>query len=264
MKKLHLVPFVFAFVAMLAFGLPVAAATTVVVTPTNTQGWYAVDVRTGGEINYVADATSPYPTGALQLKTDNTNGAKAQYLKSANVPLSTVNELSYATKQVSGPSVAAASYQLVVDLNGATPGGIGTLVYEPYYNGIVTPTIWQQWDVSAGQFWSSQSFTEGMCSVENGQGGAPFYTLAGLKAVCPNAVILGFGVNVGTYNPNYNVETDGVNFNGTTYDFELTNVPTAKEQCKNGGWQNVTDADGHAFKNQGDCVSYVATGGKGK
>jgi hypothetical protein len=31
---------------------------------------------------------------------------------------------------------------------------------------------------------------------------------------------------------------------------------TSKEQCKNGGWQSF------GFKNQGDCVSFVATGGK--
>jgi hypothetical protein len=39
-------------------------------------------------------------------------------------------------------------------------------------------------------------------------------------------------------------------------------VPTtqaAKDQCKNGGWQNFTSP---AFKNQGDCVSFFATGEK--
>jgi hypothetical protein len=33
-------------------------------------------------------------------------------------------------------------------------------------------------------------------------------------------------------------------------------VPTSKEQCKNGGWR-----DFGVFKNEGDCVSFVATGG---
>ena len=33
--------------------------------------------------------------------------------------------------------------------------------------------------------------------------------------------------------------------------------PTSKEQCKNGGWQSYG-----VFSNQGDCVSFVATGGK--
>ncbi len=34
-------------------------------------------------------------------------------------------------------------------------------------------------------------------------------------------------------------------------------LPTSKEQCKNGGWRTYG-----VFKNQGDCVSFVATGGK--
>jgi hypothetical protein len=34
-------------------------------------------------------------------------------------------------------------------------------------------------------------------------------------------------------------------------------LPTSKDQCKNGGWKNFG-----IFKNQGDCVSFVATRGK--
>jgi hypothetical protein len=36
-----------------------------------------------------------------------------------------------------------------------------------------------------------------------------------------------------------------------------------KDQCKNGGWQTFKNPDGSPmFKNQGDCVSFFATGGK--
>jgi hypothetical protein len=34
-------------------------------------------------------------------------------------------------------------------------------------------------------------------------------------------------------------------------------LPTAKRECKKGGWRSFG-----VFKNQGDCVSFVATGGK--
>jgi hypothetical protein len=34
-------------------------------------------------------------------------------------------------------------------------------------------------------------------------------------------------------------------------------LPTSKDQCKHGGWRTFG-----VFKNQGDCVSFVATGGK--
>lgn len=240
--------------SILATAVAVFAATTIVVTPTNTQGWSEADTRPGGDVNFVEDATSPYPDGALQLTTDATNGAKAQYMHSAEGPLDQVTELSYYNKTNAGPVVAAASYQLVVDLNGDGEGGFTTFVYEPYWNGVVTQGVWEQWDVDAGKMWSSRSFTEGNCIIVAGAGGPPFYTLAELQTSCPNAEVLGFGVNVGTYNPGYDVYVDGVNFNGTTYDFELTNNPLDANACKNGGWKTFSDP---TFKNQGQCVSYV-------
>jgi hypothetical protein len=36
---------------------------------------------------------------------------------------------------------------------------------------------------------------------------------------------------------------------------------TSADQCKHGGWQGLTDGNGTLFKNQGDCVSFVATNG---
>lgn len=150
------------------------------------------------------------------------------------------------------------SYQLPVLLDSSDPSSFTTLVYEPYWNGVVAPGTWQQWNVDTGQFWSSKAYTSGTCAVVAGAGGAPFYNLAGLKAACPNAVVIGFGVNIGSNNPSYNVETDLVSFNGTAYDFQNPNVPTDKDQCKNGGYVNYTDAQGQPFKNQGQCVSSVA------
>ena len=40
------------------------------------------------------------------------------------------------------------------------------------------------------------------------------------------------------------------------------NIATTKDQCKKGGWQNLVDSEGTSFKNQDDCVSFVATKGK--
>ena len=39
--------------------------------------------------------------------------------------------------------------------------------------------------------------------------------------------------------------------------FDAPPLPTTTEQCKNGGWKTYG-----VFKNLGDCVSFVATGGK--
>lgn len=51
-------------------------------------------------------------------------------------------------------------------------------------------------------------------------------------------------------------------FHTFNYTINLTGagqcVPTDKEQCKDGGWMNY----GTMFKNQGDCVSFVASRGK--
>ncbi|MEA2586703.1 MAG: hypothetical protein QOF33_4788, partial [Thermomicrobiales bacterium] len=182
-------------VAAVAFAGSALAARTVVVTPSHTHGWYEADVRPGGAINYINDPSSPYPSGALQLLTDGTTAAKAQYLNKEHGRLSRVRELSYWTKQVSGPPEAAASYQLVVDLNGRGTGGFTTFVYEPYWNGTVVPGTWQQWDVGSGKMWSSSTFAEGTCVVAAGAGGPPFYTLAQLQAMCPKAAVLAFGVN---------------------------------------------------------------------
>jgi len=57
--------------------------------------------------------------------------------------------------------------------------------------------------------------------------------------------------------PAQTIQVDDLVFNGTTFDFE----PTSKEACKDGGWENFIFSPG-PFKNQGDCVSYYATGGK--
>ena len=50
---------------------------------------------------------------------------------------------------------------------------------------------------------------------------------------------------------------DNSDIDGTIYTYD---PPTDKDQCKDGGWQNLTRTDGSRFRNQGDCVSYFNTG----
>jgi len=253
---------------ILAMPLAARAASTVVVTPAHNDGWSTADTRPGGAVQFVYDPSSPAPSGALQLSTDDTNSAKAQYMHTANTALSDVKTLSYSTNQVAASSTTGdPSYQLVVclgGLNNNTCTGGTTLVYEPYWNTgtqTVQANTWQNWtDVATGQFWSSKTYndtTNTSCTVTAGSGGAPFYTLADLTTNCPKAQVVGFGVNIGTYNPSYVTEVDNVVFNDWTYDFQLTNVPNSKDQCKNNGFNAYTDENGNAFKNQGDCVSFT-------
>jgi hypothetical protein len=230
----------------LPFAAKAAEPSTVVVTPSNTQGWTTADTRPGGAVNYVSDPTAPGNPhyGALQLTTDATTASKAQYLHDANTPLSNVTELSYSTKQNSASFPGGdASYQLPVCLGG-----------------VVAPTPTNP--TGCLGLWSSRTVTDGTCAVVAGGGGAHFYNLATLKTTCPNAVVVGFGVNIGANNPSYNVEADLVNFNGTTYNFEPFATASDKDACKNGGYKNLTDQNGVAFKNQGQCVSW--TNGRGQ
>lgn len=41
---------------------------------------------------------------------------------------------------------------------------------------------------------------------------------------------------------------------------ETVKLASAKDECKKGGWADMTRADGSSFKNQGDCIQYVNTG----
>ena len=73
------------------------------------------------------------------------------------------------------------------------------------------------------------------------------------SSLTPGFNTLSFTVN------NCIMSRTGIDFTATA---QYTLYPTSTDQCKDGGWQNYTDKNGTPFKNQGDCVAYVATGGK--
>jgi hypothetical protein len=52
------------------------------------------------------------------------------------------------------------------------------------------------------------------------------------------------------------VQADNVMINSDLYTFE-PNVPTNKDQCKDGGYKNFTDQNFQPFKNQGQCEKFV-------
>ena len=226
----------------------------VIVTPDHQQGWSTADTRPGGAVTFVTDPTAPAGRGALQLNTDATTAAKAQYLHAANTPLANVTELSYYTKQNSASFADGdPSYQLVTFLNGGT-SGFSTLVFEPYQNpleGPVVPTVWQQWNVGAGLFWSTRTVACSGGTVVGTPGGPASYTLAQINVLCPNAVVIGFGVNIGSNNPSYNVETDLFNFNGTVYDFEPAHK-CAKDDHGDKSHPKDCDGSGHHDDGNGD------------
>ena len=136
-----------------------------------------------------------------------------------------------------------------------------------------------------------QAFTSGSCTLASAsqcQGGSPRFdvvTTAGLFFLgCNNVTptINANGTATYTFTPatlaaagnqvpfptgaiesiEIMIDVEGTaDITNITVNGELQ-VPTpqaAKDQCKNGGWQNFTSP---SFKNQGDCVSYFASGGR--
>ena len=64
---------------------------------------------------------------------------------------------------------------------------------------------------------------------------------------------------VGTFREDTNWTPYGTVALQVTASEPLVGPPASKDDCNNGGWQTFNNP---TFKNQGDCVSYVATGGK--
>ena len=80
--------------------------------------------------------------------------------------------------------------------------GFTTLVFEPIYlqQGPIVPGVWQQWDVAAGLFWSTHVTCSNGVAVGT-LGGPATYTLDMIRSLCPDAVVGGFGINIGTFIP---------------------------------------------------------------
>lgn len=212
--------------------------------------------------------TPPSGVGSFEIVTP-TAGDKGTLFNYDQVgtKLADINKMGYATYQSSAAvPVQLPSLNIEVDYNGGTfnPGEYTSLVFEPVYNpaqGPVVSNTWQTWDAFYGGnaiWWSTRSIP-GVCAI------ACYVTWNQIVAANPNATILGgYGINQGSgslaLTASSDVLTIGSNGSCITYDFEPYRVATTKDQCKNGGYNNVKRADGSSFKNQGDCIQYVNTG----
>jgi hypothetical protein len=207
-------------------------------------------------------ANPPLGVGSFQVQTalPTDKGTLFNY-DHVGTRLSDINAISYATYR--DPSSTATAGQLPsinieVDYNGAAPGGFTTLVFEPIYNpsqGAVQNGVWQTWDGVNGIWWSTRAIN-GVCAT------TCYVSWHDIVAANPDATILGgFGVNQGSGNGGLNAASDaltlGVGGSRWVYNFEPFATPVTKDDCKDGGWQNLRTADGSSFKNQGDCVSYA-------
>ena len=208
----------------------------------------------------------PQGIGSLELRTPLvTDKVYLFNYDHVGTPLTSITGISYATYRdptsVTTHPAQVPSINIQVDYNGSAPGGFTTLVFEPVYNTdqqAVTPGVWQTWDAYYGGeaiWWSTQ--------IINGCAIPPcFQTWDTIVANNPDATIVaGFGVNQGSGNAGLTASTDALKLSYgdvcVVYDFEPFR---ATNECKKGGWETMSRADGTPFKNQGDCVSYVNTG----
>jgi hypothetical protein len=220
--------------------------------PTTPGEWYLADVRPGGTATIEnltglggnLETNQPLPTGAAKLTTINDNTAKAEvytydnfgpaatFLSSASVGY----DYYKADSGLISPLVAPAM-KIQIFAPGGTGDNFGALVWEPYWNGAVTPDVWTNVAItsatgggdgdSTGGWWWNGGF-----NIPNGAGGPPLRSLAewatAFAAADPadfaTANVVGIGMGIGTFNPAQTNYFDNVSYshllNGETWDFQ--------------------------------------------
>lgn len=110
---------------------------------------------------------------------------------------------------------------------------------------------------SAGTGWTHVEFNDADAVPANGTTAWPGF---GTAVVTSIDLVFDEGTDQGTgfaYLDNFSI--NGQVITGPTL---TVNTPSSKDACKKDGWKTLTDSSGTSFKNQGDCVSYVATKNK--
>ncbi len=271
-QRIQRLLFALGLISPMLLAVPVRAATTTVYGDALPGTGWSIYEGGAGKVNFVNDSTVPANgPGVVKFTTTDSNSdiAELDYVATAEstVNVNDLTDLSYWSRTEAGPAFAAPSMYIQVDEDGdtaATTTDQTYLIYEPYYQegfGSVDTLSWHQWDVDAGIFWATANL--GYTGPYNlTSGGPPEYTLDEIKTESAGGTVIGWGTYIGSFNPGYTVYVDSVNVNGNVTNFEVTSMdedemPTSKADCKKNGWKSYGD-----FKNQGDCVSFVATGGR--
>lgn len=242
-------------IAMMLMAPAVLAATSVTVTGNNVGNDWNVNTAADGTVTFVDDfgAPSGFGSGALQLVTGETNPARAQLnsTQDQGMLLADIDEVGYYTyvsNTSTGLTIHAPAINIAILADGQQ-GSFATLVFEPIYNygnAAIVRGQWQEWDASGEAKWWSTQAIPGVCKS------SCYVAFYDIKAANPDAVILTYAMNLGTWNPDITSAVDGFTIGEKTFDFEP--LPTNKDQCKRSGWEVV------GFKNQGQCIKFVNTG----
>lgn len=217
-------------------------------------GLWAAPASAAGGYNLFGDATLVHPgdnsTTAAQAVWSQTDTSQAfggvDFTVPSTLTVSSLNTLSTDYKMSVGTcSQGSPRFQINV-------GGKNVFAYLGPQFPDTTPCA-----TSAG-YSNSGNVVGPLSMVDATQLGDGYETWAAFQLTNGSDPVTGIQLVVdGFTSPDITAQFDNVQINGSTTTFE---PPTASD-CKNGGWQNFTSAPG-PFKNQGDCVSYFATGGK--
>jgi hypothetical protein len=275
-----------AVVSLVAIQATPAAVAYSVITPTDMQGWgFATEGGAGGTGALVLGPGAP-PAGSGSAQLGVTGSDQGVILGAAvmqGLRLSDLAQLQYSTYRQAGDPATAISLQLNVDydLDDGNESWQGRLVYEPYQNGAPASGTWQTWETVNGTWWATGA-PGGACPQSSP------CTMSQLRTAFPNIGIhrtlggilfkAGSGWTNFVGNVDYLVigtvpppqDPDGVIVGGSQliFDFESgdrdddgdgipdTAPPADKDQCKKDGWRSFNNP---SFRNQGDCVSSVAT-----
>ncbi|CAN5901588.1 hypothetical protein BH11MYX2_BH11MYX2_39250 [soil metagenome] len=195
-------------------------------------GWWSDDTRTNGMVAIDDTIEPPLTLGctAARFVTGATTASpsqdKAQLIsyKLAGTALSTITNIKYwayrSSASTGGPAVDLA---LNVFITGTSvPGNYASLTYEPYQqaagqNAIVEDT-WQQWNATSTTLGEGNWWTSKIANPAPGSQSLPI-PWATFQAMYADAKVVGYGFNVGSFNPNMVLAGDGLEFGTTTTDF---------------------------------------------
>lgn len=251
-----------------------SAATNIVVsgdtaTGENQPGWlFNRDASTSTPFEFNDDAAS-IGTGSLYVLPIGSDPADKFIGENFLLtPIADVSSISYDFKIGSGAD-ASDEEQFYMNVYANFGESDPTKFYDCRYN--VVPTVGSTTDFTTVTFDPSEAYP---VTTRSGAQASPHTCPAipaDMNTLSPGSTLRMFALNVGDTSTN-DIGLDGYLDNVVvttaadviTYDFEPmgedpTGVPLTKDECKNGGWM---DFENPTFKNQGQCVSFVASEGK--
>lgn len=248
--------------AMAVPALAMAASTTKVVSPSNTQGFqFNPDVANTTPYEFT-EAKQSIGEGSLYVEPISSTNPLAKFIasKPLGTPVSELQSVSY-DFLIAGNGNAADADQFYLNVYTNLAGS--STFYDCRYDYV--PTVGSTSEFTTATFQATDTPTS---IGDRTTGGDSFVCPATLAALPAGSTIKAVVLNVGDteltdaglagYLDNVVVNTTA---GSTIYDFELKQVAaTTKDDCKDGGWKTFQTV----YKNQGDCVSFVASQGKAK